>query len=96
MDSVENPPGVWQPEGVQEKAARGDILRAKRSFVESSESSNDDLQVDNQISIIMNPFINENLDRLRYVTLYGNKWKVKSIELVRPRMILTIGGLYNG
>lgn len=96
LESKEDPPGIWMPAGVVEKEAKGDVLRASRSFNTTTESSNDNLEVDNQISIIMNPYINDNLDKLRYVTLYGNRWKIKNIAINRPRLLLTIGGLYNG
>ena len=33
---------------------------------------------------------------MRYVHWMGALWEVNSVEVLNPRLILTIGGVYNG
>ncbi len=56
---------------------------------------NDNLNMSNQISIIADPFAYENFHRIVYVEFRKTKWKVTSVEIQYPRLILTVGGLYN-
>lgn len=60
------------------------------------EDLNDNITVDNVISIVSNPYLSENLASLKYVTWNGSKWKISSVEINHPRVNLTIGGVYNG
>lgn len=91
---VQTAPGVW--EGVSdERDAYGDVLSNVRRWEPSSEL-NDDLNVTNRISVVASRFFYEHLGSMRYVLWNGTKWKIKSAEIVRPRIILTLGGVYNG
>lgn len=88
-------PGVWVPNPV-EKKYYGDVLRNSKSF-QSSDGVNDNVALSNQISIIANGFAIENLAGIRYVDYMGAKWSVTSVDAsTYPRMILTLGGVYNG
>ena len=49
-----------------------------------------------EISVIADAYVNKNIQSIRYVEFMGAKWKVKSISVHRPRLELTIGGVYNG
>jgi len=42
--------------------------------------------------------INEvvNFQNIRYITYLGTNWKVTSIDTQYPRLVLSIGGVYNG
>lgn len=86
-------PGVWA-ETITERNYSGDLLGNSR-MLQNSGQVNDDINVSNKISIIADPFANENLSSMRYVVYMGAKWKVTSISVEYPRLILTIGGLYN-
>lgn len=88
-------PGVWVEHSV-EKKYYGDILRNSKNF-QSSGELNDNVSLSNQISIIANGFAIENLAGVRYAEYMGAKWKVTSVDAsTYPRMILTLGGVYNG
>lgn len=87
-------PGVWD-EVVVERSYRGDITRNNRRW-EASEYKNDNLTISNQLSIIADPFLYENSSTIRYVSWLGVRWKVTNIEIQRPRLILTLGEVYNG
>lgn len=73
----------------------GDFIRNTRQL-QSSDSLNDDINVANEISIVADPFARANFYRMRYVTYMGVKWKISKVEVGYPRLILTIGGVYNG
>lgn len=87
-------PSVWEKVTV-EKTRKATVIRNYKR-VESSDKINDDFNISNRISIVSNPFINNNLSKLTYVEFLGNKWKITGIEINYPRLLLTIGGLYNG
>lgn len=89
----EKKPGVWV-EKIVEREYYGDLIRNTRKLQNSSQV-NDDIDISNEISIISDPFANENFYAMRYVTFMGAKWKVTSVEVQYPRLILTVGGVYN-
>ena len=92
--SKETAPGVWV-EDIVEHYYSGDVYRNTRKL-QSGNQVNDSIDISNEISILSDPFANENFHSMRYVTYMGAKWKVSSVEVRYPRLILTVGGLYNG
>lgn len=92
--SKETAPGVWVEDIVEYKYS-GDVYRNTRKL-QSGNQVNDSIDISNEISILSDPFANENFHSMRYVTYMGAKWKVSSVEVRYPRLILTVGGLYNG
>ena len=92
--SKETAPGVWV-EDIVEHEYFGDVYRNTRKL-QSGNQVNDSIDISNEISILSDPFANENFHSMRYVTYMGAKWKVSSVEVRYPRLILTVGGLYNG
>lgn len=91
----ETSPGIYEEEEFMEHNYYGELIRNTRRL-EQGASINDDVTITNQISILADPFIRKNFHSLRYVTYAGSKWKVTSIEVQYPRLILSIGGEYNG
>ena len=92
-EDAENP-GNWV-ERVVVKPYDGDVIREKR-VNQSGDKVNDDLTLSNRISILANPYACQNFHRIRCVSWMGAKWKVTSAEVLYPRLILEIGGVYNG
>lgn len=90
----ETSPGIWT-EVITERIYRGDILQNRNRW-QASDNVNDNLLVSNKISIISDSFSYENLQYIRYVNWMGANWKVDSIEIQRPRLLISIGGVYNG
>lgn len=90
----ETRPGVWVEKSF-EKRHFGDIVRDNRRYETSQNQINDNLTLSNSISVVSNKFISENLSYMKYITFMNSKWKISSVELKPPRIILTIGGLYN-
>ena len=93
-ETKETAPGVWREE-ITERTYFGDVGRNTRRL-QSSDHINDDINIANEISIVADPYAYENFHSMRYVEFMGAKWKVSNIEVKYPRLILTIGGLYNG
>ena len=89
----ETSPGVHE-ETITEKNYKGDILRDTRRW-EKTQQVNDDLVVSNRISIVADAYAYANFSAMRYVKWEGILWKISSIEIQRPRLILTLGGIYN-
>lgn len=79
-----------------ERKHYGDLIRNSRGWSNPSEGTNDNLTLNNQISIIADSFATDNSAYMKYVEMMGAKWKITNIEIRRPRLVLTIGGLYNG
>lgn len=86
-------PGVWEPV-ITERFYKGDTLR-DMNRVRQGENLNDNVVVDNRLSIVADPYAYENFHSIVYVMWMGAKWKVLSVEVQRPRLIFTIGGVYN-
>lgn len=94
VKSVENTPGVWIDEST-ERTHYGDLLENNTRWQDGGQL-NDNLALNNRISIIADPFANANFHRIRYVNWMGSYWEVSNVKIQRPRIILTIGGVYNG
>ena len=86
--------GIWKPVATELKY-KGDVLRKIVKW-QPAEKATDDININNQISIVANPYVYEHLQEIRYVVWRNAAWKVTSIEDRRPRVILEIGGVYNG
>lgn len=93
---VETPEGsgIWK-DLVQPKHYRGDVLNATLRYQNNNEI-NDDVRITNRISIVADPFAILHSHEIVYAEYMGTRWRVSSIEIARPRIILTIGGVYNG
>jgi hypothetical protein len=92
VTTEETKPGVWTPTIIEKRYAAEitkNVLAVRTAGV------NDDITMNNVISIVADPFAYDNLKSIRYATYMGVKWKVTNIEVERPRLILTVGGEYN-
>lgn len=92
--TVDKGNGVWSQD-VIERFYYGDVLRNTRKW-EKGEQLNDNLNVKNSISIVADAYAYDHFFAIRYVSWLGQKWKVDSVEVDRPRLILEVGGVYNG
>jgi hypothetical protein len=92
--SVEKKPGVWE-DVIVEIAYFGDVQRNIRQLRDGA-SVNGDLSVNNSISIVADAYANANFFAIRYVEWAGTLWTVSEVEVRSPRLLLTLGGVYNG
>lgn len=93
-EPVESSPGVWNNDMV-ERYYYGDVLKNTRRL-DSGESVNDDIVVNNSISIVADAYAIEHFHAIRYVRWAGSAWRVVTVDVERPRLILRLGGIYNG
>jgi hypothetical protein len=95
-DSVETPPGsgVWVDE-ITEFAYYGDVIRNTRKL-DSGENLNNDLSVSNSISILADQYAIEHFFAIRYIRWAGTLWTVTNVEVQSPRLIVSLGSVYNG
>ena len=92
--TAETETGLWE-DTIVEREYYGDMISDRRKRQTSGEV-NDNINLANVISIIADPFAYENCSRMVYAEIMGAKWKITDIEVQYPRLILTIGGVYNG
>ena len=95
-EAIESPAesGVWK-DVITERNYFGDILNNIRRFQEN-EKVNDDLVLSNSISILADAYALNHFFAIRFVEWAGALWTVNTVEVERPRLILRLGGVYNG
>lgn len=86
--------GVWKP-NVVERALYGSISRASSSL-QPSDQVNDNVRLYNQISVVADAFALENFSNIKYAYWMGTAWTVTSVDVNRPRLILSLGEVYDG
>jgi hypothetical protein len=92
--SVETAPGVWEDVIVARKYF-GDVLRNTRKL-DTGAQVNNDISVGNSISIMADDDAFAHFFNMRYVKWMGARWTVADVEVASPRLILRLGGVYNG
>lgn len=95
VETKETAPDVWTSDEIVERQYYGDVMK-NHSRWESKDQLNDDLRLNNQISILADAYAYQNFHQIKYVTYMGSKWKVTEVEVQTPRLILSIGGVWNG
>ena len=95
-ESVETPlgSGVWV-DVITEVPYYGDVIRNTRKL-EPGESLNDDIVVSNSISIVADDYAIKHFSKIKYVRWAGTLWTVSSVEVKSPRLIMSLGSVYNG
>jgi len=93
-ETVETAPGVWVDE-IVEYPYYGDVVRNSRELREG-QYLNNDLSVQNSISIVADAYANEHFFAIRYVDWAGTLWTIDSVEVQAPRLLLRLGKVYNG
>ncbi len=95
-ESVETPPnsGVWV-DVITEFSYQGDVIRNTRQL-ESGEKINENIIVSNSISIVADEYAFEHFFNVKYVRWAGVLWTVSAVEVKTPRLILSLGSVYNG
>lgn len=93
-ERVEKTPGVWVDK-ITERNYYGDVLQNSKSS-NNGENLNDEININNRISIVADAYANQHFFAIRYVKWMGSSWKITKVDVQAPRLILTIGGIYNG
>jgi hypothetical protein len=85
---------VWKTV-ITEREYYGDVTRNYRRLQEG-EKINNDLTTSTQLSIMSDTYANDHFSAIRYAEWKGVRWKVTSVSEAHPRLILELGGKYNG
>ena len=93
-DNIETEPGFYE-DGIMEKHYQGDVI-STRWRRQTADRINDDITLAKQISIIADQYALYHYSAIAYVEYMGTKWKVTEVEPQFPRLILTVGGVWNG
>lgn len=91
--TVETLPGVWEPV-ITCRDYIGDVNRYQRRWEDQQNSVNDSLNLSNEISVVADGYLLENLGSMRFVEFCGSKWKIASITIQQPRVVLTLSDVY--
>lgn len=93
--TVETAPDVWS-DSITERDYYGEVLNETVSHVES-DKVNEDLRLSSRISIVADPFALGHYSDIKYIVdESGVAWSVSSVQIKRPRLILSTGGVWNG
>lgn len=90
----ESVPGVFVQKPI-ERTYYGDAQTIRHDW-QQTDTLNDNLNVGHRISVIADEFAYGHFSAMRYVRWMGTNWRIRSAEVQRPRIILTLGGVYNG
>jgi hypothetical protein len=93
-ESTKTAPGVYS-DTIVEYSYSGDVIRNARQLNEGVYLNND-LSVGNSISIVADAYAREHFFAIRYIEWAGALWTVSDVEVQSPRLILRLGGVYNG
>lgn len=93
-ETEQTAPGVWVDQ-ITERTYFGDVLSNATRWV-NADGLNDDLKVTTRISIMADAYANEHFSKIKYCEWMGTRWKVTEVTPQRPRLLLTLGGEYNG
>ena len=88
-------PGIWE-EVITDREYYGEVLRNYRTLHTESKDINDDISLRNQISIVADQFAYNHFQDMIWVEFMGTKWKAQDVEVMPPRLQITLGGVYNG
>ena len=93
-DTVEQEPGLWVL-GVTERSYFGDLI-SNNWKRQNSGGVNDDINIAHSLSILADPYAVNHCCKMVYAEIMNERWKITNIEIQYPRLILTVGGVYNG
>lgn len=89
-------PGVWQEEVVAKKMYSGDVINYLSRRWDKSEHLNDNISINATLSIVADPYALAHFHNIRFAKYMGTYWKVTNVEVKYPRLMLTLGEVYNG
>ena len=94
VTEVESSPGVWSPVETP-RMMKGDLLRQAVNR-QNDDKVNSDFTLGHRVSVIGDAYAFGNYMYIKWIEVDGYKWEVSSVEIQRPKLILSLGGPYNG
>lgn len=89
----ETAPGVWSSVESSKKM-RGDVIRQSSS--QNGDKVNNDITLSHRVSLLGDAYAFGNYYNIKWIEVDGAKWEVTSVEVKRPRLTVSLGGLWNG
>lgn len=89
----ETAPGVIS-DAIVERSCKGDLLQIAQSQ-QPTERLNDNITINNRFSVVADPYAYANISNIRYILWMDTKWKVQTVDIRRPRLIINVDGVYN-
>jgi hypothetical protein len=86
--------GVWD-DVITERAYTGDVVRSS-ALIQQGDAVNPDISMSVSISILTDDHIIAHYSKIKYVEWAGELWTVTNVEPKSPRLILSLGSVYNG
>ena len=91
---METSPGIWE-EGIVEYTYFGDVTQNNQSM-RDEEKVNPDISLSHTISVVADEYANGHISAMRYISWAGELWSVQSVTVQRPRLLVRLGGVWNG
>lgn len=99
IETEETSPGIHLPVETTRKM-RGDVLSAKTQNSQDGRTTETslykDIRLSHRFSLVGDAYSFKNYMYLKWIIVEGHKWEVSSVEIQSPRLLISIGGLYNG
>lgn len=92
-NQVETEPGVYEDNDPILRDYYGDVIKNYKRD-NSASTSNPDISISNQLSVVADPFLLNSFHEILYVTFMGTKWSVSSVDIQYPRMVIDFGNKY--
>lgn len=89
----ETSPGVWS-KVVTPKPYSGEVLD-NRWRTQTGSNVNQTVTFNGDFSVLADPYALKNHPYIVYVEYMGVKWEVTGVSVSYPRLLLTVGGVYN-
>jgi hypothetical protein len=94
VSASETAPGVYT-NVASEIEIRGDFIQSRQRWNEPTEI-NQDVKLEHRISFVASQSVTQQIQNIRYVKIADVKWSVTTITTQPPRLVLALGGVYNG
>ena len=91
-EEIEEEPGVYVPKLIKRNFF-GNVLDLTWRE-QQADKINTDLHISNKLSVVADPYLRSNFQKIAYVQFEGAKWTVSSVKVGVPRLELTLGSLY--
>lgn len=71
----------------------GDIIKDYKTNT-SENAVNEDFELSNRISVVADPYLISHFHKIAWISFMETKFKVRSVELQYPRLIVSLGGVF--
>lgn len=95
LGQIQVRPGVWE-DNILEFPYFGDVKTPRRQVLEREDTVHSRFRLSNIIEIVADEFAHNNFYAIKYVNWMGENWEVESVAIRSPRLVLGLGGVYNG